>query len=159
MSSSTAVSMNEWSELLDRLVAHQRALAEGEQRPMKGEPPFVKSLAVPYPDMWKRGRVTSTWPVDARFINERGVLFGGFLAALSDHAMGMVTMSVLETGETFATSDLRVSFFKPVTEGTLAIEARMVHRSHNMVHTEVVLARENGQLIAKASATQAILRS
>ena len=86
--------------------------------------------------------MTSTWPVDARFINERGVLFGGFLAALSDHAMGMVTMSVLETGETFATSDLRVSFFKPVTEGTLAIEARMVHRSHNMVHTEVVLARE-----------------
>ena len=96
--------MNEWSVLLDRLVAHQRTLAGGESRPMKGEPPFVQSLAVPYPDRWERGRVTSTWPVEARFFNERGVLFGGYLAALLDHALGMVTMSVLETGEAFATS-------------------------------------------------------
>ena len=150
--------MNEWSVLLDRLVAHQRALAEGERRPMKGEPPFVQSLAVPYPDMWEHGRVTSTWPVDARFFNERGVLFGGVLAALSDHALGMVTMSVLEEGETFATSDLRVSFFRPVTDGTLAIDARVIHRSRNMVHAEVVLAREDGQLVAKATATEAIRR-
>ena len=87
----------------------QRALVDGEARAGEGAPPFAQSLAVPYPDMSERGRVTSTWPVDARFINERGVLFGGFLAALSDHTLGMVTMSVLETGETFATSDLRVS--------------------------------------------------
>jgi hypothetical protein len=39
--------MNQWGELLDRLVAHQRALAEGETRPMKDEPPFVRSLAAP----------------------------------------------------------------------------------------------------------------
>ena len=150
--------MNEWSEFLDRLVAQQRAQSRGELPPVRSAPPFAKSLAVPYPDMWERGRVTSTWPVDARFFNERGVVFGGFLAALSDHALGMVTMSVLETGESFATSDLRVSFFKSVKGGTLAIEAHVVHRSRNMVHAEVVLAREDGQLVAKATATQAILR-
>ena len=65
--------MSRWGRLLDRLVAHERA-------PGESEPPFVKSLAVPYPDTWERGRVTSTWPVDERFFNERDVLFGGFLA-------------------------------------------------------------------------------
>ena len=144
--------MSEWTELLDRLVAHQRA-------PGEAEPPFVKSLAVPYPDMWERGRVTSTWPVDERFFNERGVLFGGFLAALSDHALGLVTISVLDSGEAFATSDLRTSFYRPVRGGTLAIEAQVVHRSRNMVHAEVVLAGEDGKLVAKATATQVILRS
>ena len=109
--------------------------------------------------MWERGRVTLTWPVDERFLNERGVLFGGFLAALSDHALGLVTMSVLDEGEAFVTSDLRTSFFRPVKEGTLAIEAQVVHRSRNMVHAEVVSAGQDGKLVVKATATQVILRS
>ena len=144
--------MSRWGRLLDRLVAHERA-------PGESEPPFVKSLAVPYPDTWERGRVTSTWPVDERFFNERDVLFGGFLAVLSDHAMGMVTMSVLDDDESFATSDLRASFFRPVTGGTLAIEATVIHRSRNMVYAEVTLAGEEGKLVAKATATQIVLRS
>ena len=146
------MSVNKWTALLDRLVAHQRA-------PGEPEPEFVKSLAVPYPDSWEPGRVTSTWPVDERFCNERGVVFGGYLAALSDHALGLVTMSVLEADETFGTSDLRTSFFRPVKGGTLSIEAQVLHRSRNMVHAEVVLGGEDGRLVAKATATQVILRS
>ena len=102
--------------------------------------------------------MSSTWPVETRFFNERGVLFGGYLAALSDHAMGMVTMSVLDDGEGFATSDLRTSFFKPVTGGTLMIEAKVIHRSGKLVHAEVVLADDDNELVAKATATQVILR-
>ena len=100
-----------------------------------------------------------TWEVDARFFNERNVLIGGFLAALSDHALGMATTSVLEAGEAFTTSDLRTSFFRPVTGGVLTIDARVVHRSRNMVHAEVTFARDDGKLAAKSTATQAILRA
>lgn len=109
--------------------------------------------------MWEPGRVTSTWPVDARFLNERGVIFGGYLAALSDSALGMATMSVLEAGEAFATSDLRTSFFRPVRDGALAIEAQVINRTRNMAYAEVVLAGEDGLLVAKATALQVILRS
>lgn len=147
-----APSGKEWSAILDRLVAHQRA-------PGEYEPPFFNSLAIPYPDMWESGRVASRWSVDARFLNERGVIFGGYLAALSDSALGMVTMSVLDAAETFATSELRVSFFRPVKGGTLAMEAQVIHRSRNVVHAEVVLADEDDQLIAKATAIQSVLRS
>ncbi len=139
------VTVTEWSELLDSLVARRRP-------PGQGVPPFVNSLAMPYPDSWERGRVTSTWPVDERFFNERGVVFGGYLAVLSDHALGMVTMSVLDSGEVFATSDLRTSFFRSVKGGSLEINAEVVHRSRNLVHAEVVLATEDGELVAKATA-------
>lgn len=143
--------MNEWASLLDRLVA--RKLADGEQ-----EPPHVHNLGLPYPDAWAAGRVSAQWRADPRFFHERGALFGGFLAALSDHALALVTMSVLEPGELFSTSDLRTSFFRPVTGGTLAIEARVIHRGRNMVQAEVTFSREDGKLVGKATATQVVSR-
>lgn len=144
--------MSRWSELLDRLVA--RKLAEGEE-----EPPCVHHLGLPYPSSWSPGRVTASWKVDDRFLQERGALFGGFLAALADQALGMVTMSVLEDGEVFSTSDLRTSFFRPVTGGELAIEATVVHRGRSMVHAEVAFTRSDGKLVAKSTATQVIIRA
>ncbi len=71
----------------------------------------------------------------------------------------MVTMTVLNADETFATSELRVSLFRPVKRGTLTMEGQVIHRSRNMVHAEVVLSDENDQLIAKATAIQVVLRS
>jgi uncharacterized protein (TIGR00369 family) len=141
-------SVSRWSELLDRLVAQR--LAPGEQ-----EPPHVHNLGLPYPSSWTPGRVTASWKVDPRFFHERGSLFGGFLAALSDHALAMVTMSVLEDGEVFNTSDLRTSFFRPVTEGELSIEATVLHRGRSMIQAEVVFTRA-GKLVGKATATQVI---
>jgi uncharacterized protein (TIGR00369 family) len=118
----------------------------------------VQSLSLPYPDAWAPGRITARWQADPRFFHERGALFGGFLAALSDHALAMVTMSVLEPGEVFSTSDLRTSFFRPVTGGSLAIEATVIHRGRNMVQAEVTFAREDGKLVGKATATQVVSR-
>ncbi len=128
-----------------------RKLAPGEEAP-----PHVHHLGLPYPSSWAPGRVTASWKVDARFLHERGALFGGFLAALSDHALAMVTMSVLEDGEIFNTSDLRASFFRPVTGGELAIEATVIHRGRSMVQAEVVFTGEDGKLVGKATATQVI---
>ena len=143
--------MNRWSELLDRLVA--RRLAEGEEGP-----PHVRNLALPYPTSWSPGRVTARWEVDPRFFHERGALFGGFLAALSDHVLAMATLSVLEDSEVFTTSDLRTSYFRPVTGGALEIEATVIHRGRNMIQAEVVFTDSAGKLAAKATATQVVVK-
>jgi acyl-coenzyme A thioesterase PaaI-like protein len=70
----------------------------------------------------------------------------------------MVTMSVLESGELFSTSDLRTAFSRPVTGGTLTIEATIIHRGRNMVQAEVTFAREDGKLVGKGTATQVVSR-
>lgn len=144
--------MSRWTELLDRLVA--RELAPGEE-----EPPHVRSLRLPYPSAWEPGRVAAEWQVDPRFFQERGALFGGFVAALADQLLGMATLSVLDHDEVFTTSDLRTSFFRPIEGGVLRIEAVVVHRGRSMVHAEVTFTRSDGKLAAKATATQVVSRA
>lgn len=141
--------MSSCSELLDRLVA--RKLTDEEETP-----PFFRSLGFPYPISWSPGRVAARWTVDPRFLHEQGGLFGGFLAALSDYALAMATLSVLEDGEIFTTSDLRTCFFHSITGGELDIEAAVIHRGRRMIHAEVLFTREDGRLVAKATATQLV---
>lgn len=105
---------------------------------------------------WQRGRVWSQWPVDPDVFHARGAVFGGYLAAIADSTLGLAVMTVLGEDEVFTTSDLRVSFFRPAAGGTLRIEGRVVHRGRSMAHAEVDFTREDGKLVAKATATQVI---
>ena len=83
-------------------------------------------------------------------------MFGGYIAALADSLLGLAILSVLEDDEAFTTSDLRISFFRPAVSGTLTIEGRVVHRGRSMAHVEVDFTRDDGKLVAKATATQVI---
>jgi uncharacterized protein (TIGR00369 family) len=138
--------MSERTEMLDRIVAQ-----EGEA------PPFVGKLGMPWLTGWEPGRAWLEWKVDPELFHLEGALFGGFIAALADHALGFPAMSVLDDGENMTTSDLRVSFFRPVTEGTLHIESRVVHRGRRMIHVEASFTRDDGKLAAVATATQVIV--
>ena len=142
------VSPNRWTELIDRLVV---GVPEGDP------PPHVAALGFPPPTRWEPGHVICEWKVDPRMFHDRGALSGAYLAALSDHALALVMMTVLEHDEGFTTSDLRTSFFRPVTGGTLHIEASVVHRGRSMVHAEVVFRRDDGKVAAKGTATQVVL--
>src|SRR5215470_13164458 len=98
-----------WGERLNQIVAGT----------VESKPPCVQTLNLPRPQGWLPGRVWTHWPVDPKVFHAGGAVFGGFLAALADQVLGLVTMSVLEDGEAFTTSDLRVSFFRPVARGSL----------------------------------------
>lgn len=139
--------MAHWSERLDQIVA---GTTPGPK------PPCVETLDLPRLKGWLPGRVWTQWPVDPKMFHAGGAVFGGFLAALADQMLGLVTMTVLEEGEAFTTSDLRVSFFRPVARGSLHIEAYVVHRGRGMVQAEVVLTRDDGKVAGKATATQVV---
>ena len=113
----------------------------GELRPMKGEPPFVQSLAVAVSgQVGTRPRRPRPGPSIARFFNERGVLFGGSSPHCQITRVGMVTMSVLER----AKPSLRLGSARLLLQaGDRAARSQstrwVIHRSRNMVHAEVVL--------------------
>ncbi len=135
-----------WGERLDQVVAGTSG----------ARPPCVETLNLPQLKAWLPGRTWTQWTVDPKMFHAGGAVFGGFLAALADQALGLVTMSVLEEGETFTTSDLRISFFRPVSRGSLHIEAQIVHRGRGMLQAEVVFTRDDGKVAGKATATQVI---
>lgn len=119
--------------------------------------PFVDTLDLPPVKTWEPGRVTMEWEVNEKVFHPRGAVFGGYIAALADRVLGTVTMTVLEDHEAFTTADLNVSFFRPVSSGTLTIEARIIHRGKSLVQAEVDFIRDDGKLSNKATATQAII--
>lgn len=138
--------MGRWSTILD-------SIASGNPEPI----PFVDTLDMPGLAHWERGRIRQEWIVRPDLFHPRGAVFGGFLAALADRALGLVTMTVLEDDEAFTTADLNVSFFRPVASGTLRIEAVVIHRGRSLIQVEATFTREDGKLAAKASASQAVI--
>ena len=137
--------MNHYHTLLDDIVT-----GTGDA------PAFVKALQLPRIAGSETGRVWTDWTVTSDFFHERDATFGGYIAAIADSLVGLATLSVLEDNEMFSTSDLRVSFFRPVVRGTVRCEAMVLHRGRRMAHVEATFAREDGKIAAKATATQVI---
>ena len=63
------------------------------------------------------------------------MVFGGYLATLIDSLGGLAFMSSLEDSESFATANLNVSFFRPVSQGTVRIEGVVIHRGDGWVRS------------------------
>jgi len=136
----------DWPKLLN-------SVAAGNPPPI----PFVETLELPGLDKWEPGRIWQTWTVREDLFHPRGALFGGYIAALADRALGLVTMTVLGEDEGFTTADLNVSFFRAVSSGVLRIEADVIHRGRTLIQVEASFYREDGKLAAKASASQAVI--
>jgi uncharacterized protein (TIGR00369 family) len=128
------------------------AIVAGEGEP----PPMVRTLRLPAIQGWEPGHVWGEYKVDPEMFHAAGSLFGGYLAALADSFLGLAMFTVLEDEELFTTGDLRVSFFRPVTGGTLQIAAEVLNRGRRMAHCEVVFVNDDDKMAGKATATQII---
>jgi len=135
-----------WSDWLDAIVA-------GTAEP----PPVVTALRLPAIEGWERGRVWGDWKVDPDLMNAGGAVFGGYIAALADSYVGLAMMSAIDDDEWFTTSDLRVSFFRPVTKGTLQVAAEVLNRGRRMAHCECIFVNDDDKVVAKATATQVLM--
>ena len=108
-------------------------------------------------DGWEQGRAWADWQVDPDTFNERGVVFGGYLATLVDSMAGVAFITTLEDSQSFATVGLNVSFFRPVSTGSVRLEASVVHRGRRTGHVEVSGTDESGRLIVRGVATQVVI--
>jgi len=140
-----------WPDLLD-------AATRGEWVDWWPKGPVMESLHLPAGvTSWERGVARGKWPIDRSFFHSAGALFGGFLGVLADLATTWAMFSVLEDAEFFNTSDLRISFFRPVTEGMVLFEARVVHRGRRIAFVEASFSDASERLLAKAAATEVII--
>jgi uncharacterized protein (TIGR00369 family) len=126
-----------------------------------GEAPrteYADTLRLPPPLGWEPGRVWTEWEVDPSVLTPWGAVFGGYVAALADEVAGLTTLSVLEEGETFGTSELRVTPLRALRQGRIRIEGRVLSRGRSAIHVEVEFRREDGTLAAKGAAIQVLTR-
>lgn len=94
--------------------------------------------------------------VPSKYANPFGLLQGGFLAALFDNLMGL--LSAL-TARRFTTSlDLNTYFLRPVIPGErLTVVTRMRKAGRAVQHIVADATNERGKLVATASSTVHVL--
>jgi acyl-CoA thioesterase len=102
------------------------------------------------------GRSTCVLAVRPEHFNPHGVVHGAVLYALADTGMGAALYPTLAAGESCATIQVTMSYFRPVTNGTLRCATELLHRGRTVAHLESrIYAGET--LVAAASGNYAIL--
>jgi uncharacterized protein (TIGR00369 family) len=127
-------------------------MKEGKAEP----PPIMKTLGINLVQFGE-GKAVLTMRVDKRFHNPMGTLHGGIMTDLADASMGVAIMTVLGDEESFTTLELKMNFLRPVYEGELSAESKVLHRGRTIALVESVLKDNEGKEVARASATQMIL--
>src|SRR5436309_15594464 len=84
-------------------------------------------------NMWitevSEGRVVFTAEPSEYHYNPLGTVHGGVMATLLDSALGCAVQSILPSGTSYTTLELKVNYLLPITTdtGTLYAEGKIIH--------------------------------
>jgi len=104
------------------------------------------------------GKAVFSLDVDDRHLSHTGAVHGGVLAALADGAMATALVSALGHNETCLSLEVRVSYIRAVTGGTLLAEGSVVARTRTTGIAECRVTDRDGNLVAHATSTLMIQR-
>jgi len=88
-----------------------------------------------------------------------GVLHGGVIASVIDsgiaHALLMTDTfrEIRAEGGALVSVDLRVKYFRPVSEDEILCESRIVRLGRQIIHAESVVSNAQGKEVARGDAT------
>jgi uncharacterized protein (TIGR00369 family) len=120
-------------------------------------PPIVETLKMGLIDDWGVGWVRKSWTPAPELKTADGSLFGGYLAALGDQVLTFAAMTVVPGDMLFRTLNLQMNFLRVGRTQPLTIEARVVAQTRQMITVRAEFRREDGELIAEATAQQLLM--
>src|SRR4051812_20178339 len=127
-------------------------LAQKMQRGEAPSPPIGRLLGFVLKSI-EPGAAVFEMEADERHHNPMGTLHGGIYCDLADAAMGYAYAATLAEGETFTTVELKINFFRPVRQGRLTAEARVVRAGTTLGYVECDVKDGEGRLLARAAST------
>lgn len=130
------------------ILENARKVQRGEAPP----PPIGRLLGFVLREI-ESGHAVFEMEADERHHNPMGTLHGGVYCDLADAAMGYAYAATLGGGETFTTVELKINFFRPVRQGRLTAEARVVKAGGTLGYVECDVKDQVGKLVARASST------
>ncbi|MEM7494118.1 MAG: PaaI family thioesterase [Pseudomonadota bacterium] len=122
-------------------------------------PKGISNLGIRPQDWLKEvryGFVRYEWDNDGSRDIQPDRVFGGWVAGLSDHIVSMAMASALEDGEWFTTTELQTRIFRPVPNGLIHIEGRLVSRGRTTGFVEADWHDAKGRHLVRISAAKAI---
>ncbi|MBA3067067.1 MAG: PaaI family thioesterase [Hyphomonas sp.] len=122
-------------------------------------PPGIRNMGIRPQDWLKEvsyGRVLYQWPNTGDRDIGPDRAFGGWVAGLSDHIVSMTMASALDDGEWFTTMELQTRILRPVPNGLITIEGRLISRGRTTALVEADWRDEKGRHLARITAAKAI---
>ena len=89
---------------------------------------------------------------------EAGVVQGGLIVTLADHALYLAGKTCLRPGQRSTTIELKVNFIAPAKDGELTATARVVSSGRRIIVAEVEVTNDQQVLIARGLATSLVLQ-
>lgn len=90
--------------------------------------------------------------------NQQGTVHGGLLCELADAAIGTAHSTLMDEGETFATVELKINFFRPSWESRLRATAKPIQSGKTLTHYGCEIIRDDGKTVAYVLSTVMTLR-
>ncbi len=85
-----------------------------------------------------------------------GVVHGGAMATLADHAGWYAAVSQIEIGQTCVTIELKINYLKPAFEELLKAQAKVVNKTRKTVFVVIELF-DKDKIVAYSTATYSII--
>ncbi len=118
--------------------------------------PFADLIGMRFSDTGHApGRSECFIDVRPEHLNPHGVVHGGVLFSLADTGMGKALYPSLAEGELCATIEMRIAYHRPVSEGRIVCDSRLVSRGKRIAHLEADLMAGDA-LVARATCTYSI---
>jgi uncharacterized protein (TIGR00369 family) len=90
--------------------------------------------------------------------NQQGTVHGGLLCELADAAIGTAHSTLMQSGESFTSIDLKATFLRPVWRSKLRARAVASHRGRTISHYQCDIQRDDGKLVASITSVVMTLR-
>ena len=104
---------------------------------------------------WDWGSLEMSWEIDDRYIMPGDAMFGGHIASVADHIVGLAAMTVLtDNKERFVTSRLETNYFRPLMKPSAWIEGRVTNASKTLIHVEADFFNADHKLAVRVNAVQ-----
>lgn len=115
-----------------------------------GPAPPISHLMGLRPTVMEHGDVTFTMPATRWLLNPTGYIQGGVLATLADAPFGCAVHTALPPATPYTTSELSMTFIRPVTDksGTIRARGRLIHVGKSMALSEVSVTDGDDRLVA-----------
>jgi len=123
-----------------------------ELRKLSENMPFNKFLGVRIMRVHKDG-VTIGCAVDDKTKNGSGGIHGGVLATLADAAMGIGLASHFGGRRPITTTDLKINYLRPVTDGAVTARSHIVRVGKHLCVGRVEIRDSERRLAAAALVT------
>lgn len=120
-------------------------------------PPITQTLKLGLIDDWGDGWVRKSWRPAPELATADGSLFGGYLAALADQVLAFATMTVLPADRLYRTLNLQMNFLRVGRSDPLAIDARVVAQTKQIITVRAEFRRADSVLLADATAQQILM--